>query len=421
MSLRTADYTLDQQSWALSVVLESTFSTHANREAPVNFTLQLRDVCWDLPYTTFNAVQSFFVFDIWSTHSLQHDLLIMQGSWGDYCTGSSYRLEYVSGPKLPSGGDPLTVDINSFYADKTSYNTPGLSGLPYFQGTQQDVSWEGIHTVRIKAQQGTTKLYRSFYSSTFTIEYRNPCRTCTVTAQVLTNMETTVDDKTKKTQTYIEFKDNVSTLYGNGYDKCGPRVHYLTDLNNDHKTVPGNIYRISEFLYFYQATTGVPPTPNTYTFEVQTSNYASIGLHNYRLHVGLLNYPTATEAVVPWSVKVNPCIVTSYQAPTDYTWNYVIGSLASNFIFNFNQAPCRYTQKLSAKLVDGGSLPRSMTLGQTGEGYFRVFASNTTDLGKYEVIVTGELSNLDIFGDPMTTISPELRISKANPPATFIY
>jgi len=56
MSLRTADYTLDLQNWALSVVLESTYSTHANREKPVNFTLQLRDICWDLPYTSFDAV-----------------------------------------------------------------------------------------------------------------------------------------------------------------------------------------------------------------------------------------------------------------------------------------------------------------------------------------------------------------------------
>jgi len=31
------------------------------------------------------------------------------------------------------------------------------------------------------------------------------------------------------------------------------------------------------------------------------------------------------------------------------------------------------------------------------------------------------LSNLDVFGDPSTTISPQLRISKTNPPANFVY
>jgi len=43
----------------------------------------------------------------------------------------------------------------------------------------------------------------------------------------------------------------VSTLYGNGYDMCGPRTHYLTDLTDTQKTLPGNIYKISEFLYFF--------------------------------------------------------------------------------------------------------------------------------------------------------------------------
>jgi hypothetical protein len=199
MSLTTADYTLDKQSWALSVVLESTYSTHANREKPINFTLQLRDVCWDLPHTTFNAAQPAFVFDIWASHSFQHDLLIMQGTWGDYCGGSSYTLEYVSGPKLPVGGDPLLININSLYTDKNQYNTAGYVGLPYFQGVQPDVSWEGVHTVKIIAQQGRTKLYRRLASSTFTIEYKNPCRVSVVTARTITNMETTVDDKTKQT------------------------------------------------------------------------------------------------------------------------------------------------------------------------------------------------------------------------------
>ena len=51
IALRTSDYSLDLQSWALTVVLESTQSTHANREGAINFTLDLKDVCWDLPLT----------------------------------------------------------------------------------------------------------------------------------------------------------------------------------------------------------------------------------------------------------------------------------------------------------------------------------------------------------------------------------
>jgi len=35
----------------------------------------------------------------------------MLDQWGDYCTGSSYSLEYVSGPKLLSGGSAATINL----------------------------------------------------------------------------------------------------------------------------------------------------------------------------------------------------------------------------------------------------------------------------------------------------------------------
>jgi hypothetical protein len=55
----------------------------------------------------------------------------MLDSWNDYCTGSSYSLEYISGPMLPAGGNPASININQFYTDVTQYNTPGLVGDPY--------------------------------------------------------------------------------------------------------------------------------------------------------------------------------------------------------------------------------------------------------------------------------------------------
>jgi hypothetical protein len=41
-------------------------------------------------------------------------------------------------------------------------------------------------------------------------------------------MENTVGKTTIVEQYYEEFKDNISTLYGNGWDKCGARNNYLT-------------------------------------------------------------------------------------------------------------------------------------------------------------------------------------------------
>ena len=55
LSVMTTDYKYDLESWDLTVVLESTYSSSAQREGQINFTLDLKDVCWDLPYTSFSV------------------------------------------------------------------------------------------------------------------------------------------------------------------------------------------------------------------------------------------------------------------------------------------------------------------------------------------------------------------------------
>jgi len=93
--------------------------------------------------------------------------------------------------------------------------------------------------VNIVAQQGgarpgfngLTKLYRILRWE-FTITFTNPCRIAVVTPRVITNMSNTVGVKTIVSQTYTDFADSASTILGNGYDKCGPRVHYVTRKTN---------------------------------------------------------------------------------------------------------------------------------------------------------------------------------------------
>jgi len=63
-------------------------------------------------------------FTIWKAHNLEH--LYMDDSWTEYCTGSSYKLEYVSGSKLVGGLVlPSAVNMMLMYADKNKYNIPG--------------------------------------------------------------------------------------------------------------------------------------------------------------------------------------------------------------------------------------------------------------------------------------------------------
>ena len=122
--------------------------------------------------------------------------------WNDYCTGSSYSLQYVSGPKLPAGGDPLTVNIGAFYTDVTKYNTPGLAVDPYLAGTIPDLTWEGTHNVQLVAQQGTTKQYRRILGPIFQITYLSPCKATTITPQIIPMMTFTVGNSVPQFTVY---------------------------------------------------------------------------------------------------------------------------------------------------------------------------------------------------------------------------
>lgn len=157
----------------------------------------------------------------------------MDGSWGDYCGGSSYTLEYVAGSKAGFGPNY----INTIYTSKTKYNTAGLSNPnPYFEGAISDLTWEGTHTLRIVAQQGTgSKLYRKITGPDFTVTYSNKCLETLLTPGTLTDLKFTLGDTFTAYKTYTDFQDSISVQFGNGYDKCGPRIHYLTDSSGGNR------------------------------------------------------------------------------------------------------------------------------------------------------------------------------------------
>jgi hypothetical protein len=295
----------------------------------------------------------------------------MDDSWTNYCTGSSYKLEYVSGSKLAAGALPSTVDMMAIYFDKNKFNTSGLTGNAFFAGKIPDISWEGVHIMRIVAQQGTTKLYNVVIGPNFTVTYINPCRTAIVTTKVIAAMENTVGKTTIAEQYFEEFKDTISTQYGNGWDKCGPRNNYLTKLDGTMKTIPDTVYKVIEYVTFRSFPNGLPSLPQpaypaAYKFEVVTSDYSQLGLHKLLLNVELDLYrTTSTKASVPLDINIKACVVTDYKAPEPITVEYVIGSLTKNTIFYFNQAPCVYKQKFSALLSNGKNIPKLMTLSST--------------------------------------------------------
>ena len=57
--------------------------------------------------------------------------------------------------------------------------------------------------------------------------------------------------------------------------------------------------------------------------------------HELDLHVELVNYPDATPSKVSFKAIVDPCVVTSYEPPSDIELEYVIGEETMYFEFNF--------------------------------------------------------------------------------------
>jgi len=330
MALQTADYAnYDLQNWPLSVVLESTYSKSAKREGEIKFLLEIKDVCWDLPLSAFALKSATQIYDIWIPHQIAHDYLL--DVWSDYCTGSSYSLMYVSGPKLPTGADPLVLNINQYYTDVTKYNTPGLAVDPYLQGTIPDLTWEGDHTVRIVAQQGTTKLYRKIDGPSFVIRYRNPCKGSIVTPRVINSINFTVGSALPIKTVYQEFKDSVSTLLGDGYNKCDDRVHYLSKPDGSGRSEANN----TQLYSFLSLVSDSAAYPMNYIMQVQTFDYSLIGRHDFLLNVALKSYPGATIASVPFSVMIAPCIVQSLVPPPTYDWKYQLGAKGASYFYSF--------------------------------------------------------------------------------------
>ena len=146
----TQDYTYDQESWALRITLESTYSTSANRAGSDDFTLELRDVCWDLPLTAPVMTATDYTLYLWdadaSTGTSISDVITidtaMTISWSDqeYCGGFSYNITLISteansakAQELDADGvlitdEQIETEINAIWVN--TYDTLTLDGYP---------------------------------------------------------------------------------------------------------------------------------------------------------------------------------------------------------------------------------------------------------------------------------------------------
>ena len=99
----------------------------------------------------------------------------------------------------------------------------------------------------------------------------------------------------------------------------------------------------------------------TFEFQLATSEAFERGEYSFTLHVELKDYPTSTPAKTTFLTAIDPCIITSLQAPANLNVTYLIEDPAvqQTVQFNFAQSPCAYGGTYTARMVEG-TLPSNV-------------------------------------------------------------
>ena len=221
-------------------------------------------------------------------------------SWGaDYCSGYTYSLSYVS-------GSPLTANYGSDLYTEFQLNTPAQNTIDVLL---EDLSWVGSHDIQITGCLGNAAGAFNFptncASSTWTVVVTNPCESSSFNTDypVLSISYNVANDK--EGIQYLMPTDDASLTYGNGFDKCGSRVHYLVSdsgvkIYPETRTTPTADFRATstypflEFLYFPDGDSATFDTTPLYQINVQTEAQSFYGLHQFELKFEFADYPDST-------------------------------------------------------------------------------------------------------------------------------
>ena len=229
VSYATDNFALDGQTWTVSVKMKSTYSAQPDTPQYL-FDITFRDSCWDALLAAAQFVSTNHTYDLWQLETLDFAAmkdLTHTGTDLGFCGGYTHQLQYVAGPVQ-------TADM-SIYSE-----TWPVEKLYSFQGTVTNFDWIGKSTLRIKSTlgrfsdsniRGNRGLFKSVYSEPITLTINNPCINSVVNADLLLKWNNmSVPQGLEHFQQVIKGPtDSISSLYGNGYDKCGPRVYTFLD------------------------------------------------------------------------------------------------------------------------------------------------------------------------------------------------
>ena len=142
------------------------------------------------------------------------------------------------------------------------------------------------------------------------------------------------------------------------------------------------------------------------TFE--SSSEFDYGLHEFVFKQRLEDYPLATPFEVDVSVRIDPCVVTAFTAPSDLEISYTVGDPLKTISYVFDQYPCNYEATYAVSLSEDedvfSELPDYLQFSET-TGVMTVYSKDPADAGTIEINASATLANLELFESGQFAIS----------------
>jgi hypothetical protein len=229
-----------------------------------------------------------------------------------------------------------------------------------FKGVIKSRQWVGTHTIVVQASVGADGIYGIKESSQIQITIAEPCDStellmpenkASTFVQGMTgvqSMRATVGSLDRVWLMYEEIQDSVGSQAPEADEKfklCGKRKHYITKAGAAIDTELGkqypNQYDVSRrYLYFLKYPIGNNLYSTTYKdplyeLEIKTNDFTHQGIHDFELHIALEDYPGVQELVLPFTVTIGDCEVTSFEAPSTPSLFYEIADSRRTLNFKF--------------------------------------------------------------------------------------
>jgi hypothetical protein len=337
----------------------------------------------------------------------------------DYCGGFTHQVVYDSGAW--DGYVVYDSDGNVDLTDVAPTDQTTMDSLFVVDNVALTVSmtntiastWIGTHTFKIRATNG---VYLYADSATFDIEFYNPCEDTVVDCgATIATMENSIRSGSAVTDSYSNCGDTVSTgLASTSFATankfiCGERLHYLRIANSNAVNYPNTYTSVFPYMT-YTWTYGPDPSMDddreTFGLSMESDEMSQYGEYSFEIVVDLPQWPTSTSDLVTFTAILDPCIVTSYEAPSNLTHIYTIGDNENFIEFTYAQAPCSYEATYTYTYVNHTEIPDWLQPDDAREPVLPIYTKNLTANDFYELWVTATLDNLynwDVLDNALDT------------------